>query len=121
MEHYRIWDSEYRFMTIVWEHAPIGSGALAALCREELGWKKSTVYNAIRKMCEKGLIANENATVTVVVPREQVQREATDAFLQRTFAGSLPGFLNTFFSGRSLSAEEAEELKRLIDSHRREN
>ena len=120
MQTYEIWDSEYRFMTIVWDNAPIGSGALCTLCLQQLGWKKSTVYNAIRKMCEKGLIQNENATVRVLVPREQVQREESDAFLRRTFSGSLPGFLNAFLSGRALSEKEAEELKKLIDAHRKE-
>ena len=69
MAEYQIWDSEYRFMCIVWENAPIGSGKLVELCAAELGWKKSTTYNAIRKMCEKGLIRNEEALVTVLVPR----------------------------------------------------
>ncbi len=118
MEEYRIWDSEYRFMCIVWENAPVGSGKLVALCAEKLGWKKSTTYNAIRKMCEKGLIKNENACVTVLVPKERVQTEESGAFVARTFGGSLPQFLAAFLSGRALSQQEAEELKALIDAHR---
>ena len=118
MEEYRIWDSEYRFMCIVWANAPVGSGKLVALCAEELGWKKSTTYNAIRKMCEKGLIKNENACVTVLVPKERVQTEESGAFVARTFGGSLPQFLAAFLSGRALSQQEAEELKALIDAHR---
>lgn len=119
MAEYQIWDSEYRFMCIVWENAPIGSGKLVELCAAELGWKKSTTYNAIRKMCEKGLIRNEEALVTVLVPKERVQTEESGAFIARTFAGSLPQFLTSFLSGRALSAEEAEELKSLIDAHRK--
>ena len=117
MAEYQIWDSEYRFMCIVWENAPIGSGKLVELCAAELGWKKSTTYNAIRKMCEKGLIRNEEALVTVLVPKERVQTEESGAFIARTFAAS-DNILNgdkVFF----LSAEEAEELKSLIDAHRK--
>lgn len=118
MDTLNIWDSDYRFMTIVWEHVPVGSGELVKLCREKLGWKKSTTYNAIRRMCEKGLIRNEDAVVSVVVPKEQVQMMESDAFLSRTFDGSLPQFLTAFLSGRALSSEEADEIKRLIDAHK---
>ena len=118
MEDYQIWDSEYRFMCIVWANAPVGTGKLEELCAAELGWKKSTTYNAIRKMCEKGLIQNENALVTVLVQKERVQTAESGAFVARTFGGSLPQFLAAFLSGRALSETEAEEIKALIDAHR---
>lgn len=118
MELFNIWDSEYRFMLIVWDAAPIGSGKLVELCGEKLGWKKSTTYNAIRRMCDKGLIRNNNATVEVIIPKEQVQASESDTFLTRTFGGSLPQFLTAFLSGKTISAEEAEEIKRLIDEHK---
>ena len=48
MESLKLCDSEYRFMTIVWENAPISSGELVKLCSDKLGWKKSTTYTAIK-------------------------------------------------------------------------
>ena len=73
MEYIKLCDSDYRFMCVVWEHAPVNSGELVKLCQEQLGWKKSTTYTVVRKMCEKGYIANEDATVSVLIPKEQVQ------------------------------------------------
>ena len=96
----------------------MGSGELVKLCDQQLGWKKSTTYNAIRRMCEKGLICNEDAVVSIVVPKEQVQMIESDLFLTRTFNGSLPQFLTAFLNGRALSDEEADEIKRLIDAHK---
>ena len=121
MDKIDIWDSDYRFMLIVWEHAPISSGRLVALSREQLGWKKSTTYNAIRRLCEKGLIQNDNATVSVLVPREQVQAQESEAFLARSFDGSLPRFVAAFLDGKAISSREAEEIRRLIDAHREED
>lgn len=118
METYHLCDSEYRFMQVVWAAAPVGSGRLVELCREQLGWKKSTTYTVLKKLCGKGLLRNENSTVTVLAPRETVTAEAAGEFVDRTFGGSLPGFLAAFMSGRRLTAEEAEDLKRLIDAHR---
>lgn len=114
----RLCDSDYRFMQIVWEHAPVKSGELAALSEKELGWKKSTTYTVIKKLCEKGFIKNENALVSVLIPREKVQASETEYFVERTFAGSLPGFLTAFLGEKTLSEKEAERLKKLIDEHK---
>ena len=54
------------------------------------------------------------AVVTALVSRDEVQRAESRAFVERNFSGSLPGFLNAFVGGRGLSAEEAEELRRMI-------
>lgn len=115
---YHVADSEYRFMKVVWDAAPIGSGQLVELCREKLGWKKSTTYTVLKKMCLKGLVKNERSMVTVEVPRELVDNQAAEAFVRRTFGGSLPGFLAAFMGGKKLTAEEAEELKGLIDEYK---
>ena len=118
MEHVHLCDSEYRFMQVVWSAAPVGSGRLVELCREQLGWKKSTTYTVLKKLCEKGLLQNENSTVTVLAPRETVDNQAAEDFVEKTFGGSLPGFLTAFMGSRRLTEQEAEELKRLIDAHR---
>ena len=41
----RLYDTEYRFMEIIWEHSPVRSGELVKLSKEALGWKKSTTYD----------------------------------------------------------------------------
>ena len=115
MENFKLCDSEYRFMTIVWENAPIGSGELVKLCNDILGWKKSTTYTAIKKLSEKGYIKNENATVSVLVEQQLVQRDESNYFVERTFGGSLPGFLTAFLGGKSISKEEADKIKKIID------
>lgn len=118
MDSLRLCDSEYRFMLIVWEYAPIGSGKLVELCAEKLGWKKSTTYTVIKKLCERGFIKNKDAMIQVQVEKERVQAEESDYFIERTFGGSLPGFLAAFLGNRKLKAEEVEELKQMIDSCR---
>lgn len=118
MEEMRLCNSDFRFMNIVWDHAPVGSGELVRLCSEQLGWKKSTTYTEIKRLCGKGLLKNEKAVVEPLVTREEIQALESDAFVNRTFGGSLPGFLTAFLGGKRLSEEEAERLKRLIDDYR---
>lgn len=118
MEYLKLCDSDYRFMCIVWEHAPIGSGELVKLCRQQLGWKKSTTYTQIKKLSKKGYLINDNSLITVLIDKNRVQAEESEYFIERTFDGSLPGFIAAFLGGKKLSEREAEELKQLIDAHK---
>ena len=114
MESKRLAESDYRFMCLVWDSEPVNSTLLAEKALAVLGWKKSTTYTMIKK----GFIRNENAVVTALIPREQVQTAESETFVEQTFAGSLPGFLVAFLGGKKISPSEAEELKALIDAHR---
>ncbi len=118
MDQPKLCESEYRFAGLIWENEPLGSGELVKLCRHELGWKKSTTYTVLKKLCERGILKNEGAVVTSLVKREQVEKFESEQFINRTFGGSLPRFITAFMDGRTLSGKEAEELKRLIDSHK---
>lgn len=118
MSRLKLCESDYRFMLVVWEHEPLPSGQLVALCTAKLGWKKPTTYTVLRKMCEKGLLKNEDTVVTALVPKEQVQAFESERFVEHAFEGSLPQFLASFLGGKTISAKEAEQLKRLIDAHK---
>lgn len=118
MERRRLCESDYRFMDVIWDNEPVNSTKLVELCREKLGWKKSTTYTMLKKLCEKGFAQNENAVVTALIPRGEVQASESELFVEQTFGGSLPNFLVSFLGGKTISKQEAAELKRLIDAHK---
>jgi BlaI family transcriptional regulator, penicillinase repressor len=120
MEQLRLCESEYRFADIVWENEPLGSGDLVRLCEERLGWKKSTTYTVLKKLCERGILRNENATVTAVIKQEQVQRYESEQIVNKAFGGSLPQFITAFMGDRKLTKIQADKLKNLIDSFKEE-
>ncbi len=117
METPKIFESEYRFCQILWEHEPVGSTELVRLCREQLGWKKSTTYTVIKRLSERGVVKMENSVVTALVSRDQVQRSESREFIDRTFGGSLPQFIAAFTSGKALTEQEVSEIRRLIDEY----
>ena len=121
MDTPKIFDSELRFCEILWAHEPVKSSELARLCADELGWKKSTTYTVIKRLTERGVVHTENAVVTALVNREDVQSAESRAFVERNFSGSLPGFLNAFVGGKGLTAAEADELRRMIDKFEEES
>lgn len=111
----KIFESEYRFLLILWEHGPIASRELVKLCNQELGWKKSTTYTVIRKLTEKGIVRSEKTIVEALVSKEEVDRQAGDELLHRTCKGDIPAFFAAFLKDRKLSSEEAERIRQLIE------
>ena len=117
MGNYKLGEAEMKFAEIIWEREPLTSSELVKVCESKMNWKKSTTYTVLKKMCEKGYIENKQATVSVRIPREKVQADESNYFVERTFDGSLPGFLTAFLGGKTISEKEAERIKNMIDSY----
>ena len=97
---------------------PLSTTELYKACLPRLGWKKSTTYTVLRKLCERRILKNENSVVTSLVKREDVQRYESQAVVEKWFDRSLPRFVAAFLGEKKITEEEAEELKRLIDESR---
>ena len=111
----RIFESEYRFMCILWEKEPLASPQLVKECNERLGWKKSTTYTVIKKLTDKGIIKSENTIVQSLVTKEEADRVASNELLERTHQGNVPDFLAAFLKDRKLSQEDVQRIKKLIE------
>ncbi len=115
MDNLKLFDAEYRFMCVLWEYEPVNSTDLVRLCRDRFEWKKSTTYSMIKRLGERGILKNENATVTALVKKEDVQKYESEVLLEKTFDNSLPTFLTAFLRDKKLSKIEAEKLKKMIE------
>ena len=71
MDEIRLGEVESRFVEMIWEREPIGSGELVNLCEKELSWKKSTTYTVLRRLCQRGILQNCNAVVTSLIKKEE--------------------------------------------------
>ena len=111
----KVFESEYRFCLILWRNEPINSTKLAKLCKEELGWSRTTTYTVIKRLSDRGVVKNENATVTALVSKEEVQLSQMEEMMEKTFEGSLPAFLAAFARRQALSEDEVEEIRRIIE------
>ena len=116
----KIFESEYRFCLILWEHEPVKSKDLVQLCQEQLGWKATTTYTVIKRLSERGVVRNENTVVTSLVSKDQAQQAEIDQLVEKTFEGSLPAFLAAFTRRRQLSDREIETIQAMIDAYRKE-
>ena len=117
METPKIFESEYRFCLILWDHEPVNSTKLVQLAKEGLGWSKATTYTVIRRLSERGVVKSENAVVTALVSKEEAQKARLEEMMEETFEGSVPAFIAAFSKSKKLSRSEVDQLKALIDSY----
>ena len=110
---------ETRFAEIIWAHEPVSSAELVKLAEEALGWKKSTTYTVIRRLCERGIFRNEGGAVTSLLSRADYDAAQSRQFVEESFSGSLPAFIAAFTRRKKLTDEEVAELQSLIDRNRR--
>lgn len=118
MEDYNFGVVESKFADIVWENAPLSTAELIKLCEKELEWKRTTTYTVLKKLSERGLFENRNGIVVVRMSKEEFYGRQSQTYVERSFHGSLPGFLAAFTSRRKLSEEEIKELQNIIDKNR---
>lgn len=120
METPKVYESEYRFCLILWEHEPIKSKELVRLCQEQLGWKSTTTYTVIKRLSERGVLKNENTVVTSLISKDEVQAAEIDELVEKKFEGSLPAFIAAFTRHQKLSAKEIDAVQAMIDRYRKE-
>lgn len=121
METPKIFESEYRFCLLLWEHEPVGSGELVRLAGEKLGWKPTTTYTVIKRLSERGVLKNENSIVTSLVSKGEVQASDIDELVEKRFEGSLPAFIAAFARGGRLTKADVDEIEKLIGDYRKEH
>ncbi len=120
MKDFELGAIQERFADIVWEHEPIASGKLAKICEKQLNWKRPTSYTVLRKLCEKGLLQNRDGVVTSLVSREEFYSTKSEQIIEDSYQGSLPSFIAAFISKKGISAEEADEIQKMIDAFKKE-
>ena len=101
---YQMTETEYKFAELIWEEEPIGSGELVKQCAEKFGWKKSTTYTFIKKLCENG--------------KEEYHRAQGEAFVEKAYGGSLPKMIAAFIQSKKLSAAQIAEIEAMIEDYK---
>lgn len=119
METPKIFEKEYRFCLILWEHEPVSRAELAKLCEEQLGWKATTTYTVVKRLCDRGVLKNDNSVITSLVSKDEAQSAEIDGFVEEKFEGSLPAFLAAFTRKQKFSEGDLDELQKMIDRARK--
>lgn len=115
----KVFESEYRFCLIMWEHEPVKTTELVALCGKQLGWKPTTTYTVIKRLSERGILENHDKIITSLVSKDEVQEAEINEMVEKTFEGSLPAFIAAFTKHRRITDEELDAVQAMIDRYRK--
>lgn len=96
----KIHESEYRFCLILWKNEPVTAAELVKLCQEQLGWKRTTTYTVIKRLGERGVLKNENGTVTSLISKDEAQAYEIDELVEKSLKVLFLRFLRLLRSGR---------------------
>ena len=105
---------ESRFADLIWQNEPISSSELARRSQQLLGWKKSTSFTVLRRLCQKGIFQNSDGVVTSLLSRQEFYAMHSQKYVEETFQGSLPAFLTAFTAHKRLTPEEVTQLRRMV-------
>ena len=111
--------ADHRLLDLVWDRQPIPSPQLCRVAEEALGWKRTTTYTVLKRLCDKGYLKNEAAVVSALTDRDSVRRAEGEAVLDRSFGGSLPSFLAAFLRAGRVSDQDAAEIERMLEEYRK--
>lgn len=116
MSHIKLGLVEARFADIVWENAPLTTKELVALCEQELNWKRTTTYTVLKKLCDRGIFVTKDHMITALLSKDEFHAIQSEHFVDQNFQGSLPAFLAAFTTRKTPTAEELEEIRKLLAS-----
>ena len=119
MDFPKIHESEYRFCLIMWEHEPVTAVEILKLCQNQLGCKRTTTYTVIKRLGDRGVLKNDNGTITSLVSKDEAQACEIDELVEKKFEGSLPAFIAAFTKHQAMSEDELDEMQRMIDRIRK--
>ena len=116
MAKVKIFDAEMHLMNKIWDEGTIKAIELANWATENLGWKKNSTYSMLKKLIEKQAVRRDEPgfVITPLVSREEIAFEETNILIEKMFKGNVKMLLTSLISNQQLSAEDIEELKKIV-------
>lgn len=110
-------EAETVVMRLLWDKGALRAVTLAEMAKEEKGWEKNTTYTLIHRLIKKNAVSRQNPGFICkpLIQEFQIRREETRTFLNRMYNGSLNLFVKSFLQNETVSEEELEELRSIIN------
>ena len=113
----KIFDSELKVLELLWNGGELSAKDISAQAEDQLGWSKTTTYTVLKKCVEKGLVERSEPgfRCRALVSRQEVQRRETRELIDRMYGGSSDRLVASLLDGKTLSREEVDRLRRLVE------
>lgn len=112
----KLFDSELKIMEVLWRQGDTKAKEIAEILNKETGWNVNTTYTLIKRCIKKGAIerSEPNFICHALIPKEMVQEAETNELINKIYDGSADKLFAALLSRKKLSAEQIEQLKRIV-------
>lgn len=121
----RISEAEWTVMRVFWELGECSAGTVIDRLSGDTEWKPRTIQTLIRRLHQKGALSHRKSgrgfLYSPAVAEADCEHAASRSFLGSVFGGDLAPFLANFVERESLSSEEIDELKKILETPRSES
>lgn len=115
----KISDAEWQVMKVLWKKAPLSSSQIIEVLKTNTTWSPKTVHTLIGRLVKKeALKVQKESPLNLYLPlitEAECRRRETRSFLQKVYDGSVHLLIANFIKEESLSPQEVQELKRILD------
>ena len=115
MKDTKISDAELEILEVLWEAGEALNANEIRIClNEKRDWERTTVLTLIRRLLDKGVIAQEKREVYYYAPlvaRSDYVKEETKSFVNKFFKGNAKNLAAALIEQEDLNREDIEELR----------
>lgn len=112
-------EREWTVLDALWKTGGAELGVLVNELYNETGWNRNTVHTYLTRMEAKGIVRiNKEVTPHIyfaVIDRASCQQNERRSFLKRVYSGSTGDLIAAFLKEDTISKEDREKLRRLLD------
>lgn len=119
----RLPDGEFTILKVIWQLPnPTTSAQIMEKLGEDNHWKPQTLLTVLARLTEKGFLESvrkgRERQYTAIISEDEYLEVETSDFLKRYSGHSMGGLVKTLFSSNSLSDNELDELRSILDQNK---
>ena len=119
MKGHMLTDKEWHLMEVLWREDGPELGRVVAALAADTGWSRNTVHTYLTRLEKKEVVSIDKDAVPhryyPAVTREECSAAARHNLVERVYHGSAGKLVAAFVRDGSLTAEERDQLRRLLD------
>lgn len=111
--------SEQKILRLLWDEGSLSIQQITEKFQDDCGWSKHAVISFLKKMEAKNLVVYETRGRTkyysALPEKVNIAKEERTSFLKNFYNGKLGLMVNAMAQEDSLSQEDIEDLRKLLD------
>ena len=114
----KLTEAEWDVLNILWSGNSFSLKEITTALQEVNGWNKNTVYTYLTRMEKKGLVAIDRSMTkpyAAAVSKEFCAKKERTELLDKVYGGATGDLIAAFLKESSISTEERNRLKKMLD------